>query len=389
MKKTPSNATKWFYWFSLGVALLIAHALFSNVANIYSFVARVTITIMPFFIALILAFLLYKPAATIEKILKTKLKVKNGARLISVIFVYILLGLLIYFFARNIYTPIKESLIELVENLPSYLVQAKDFINENKENQILASINIDNLIEKATKFDLSTLLSPEKIFDYIEKVKGVFTTILDVFVVLILSIYILLGRGKIKDYLKKFGKAMFDDKNYLKYGTYFVNSTRILSNFISCQLLDGCIIAILTSVAMTIMGVKYSVLLGVFIGIFNLIPFFGAIVAIAISVLITLFTGGIKQALIMALVVIIIQQIDSNIINPKILGDGLDINPILVILSVTIGGEFFGVFGMFIAVPVAAIIKMILDSYFEERITYKEKFKDEYKPIEFEKENTK
>ena len=102
MKRTPSNATKWFYWFSLGVALLIAHALFSNVANIYSFVARVTITIMPFLIALILAFLLYKPAATIEKILKTKLKVKKGARVISVILVYILLGLLIYLFASFI-----------------------------------------------------------------------------------------------------------------------------------------------------------------------------------------------------------------------------------------------------------------------------------------------
>ena len=87
----------------------------------------------------------------------------------------------------------------------------------------------------------------------------------------------------------------------------------------------------------------------------------------------------------MAAVVIIIQQIDANIINPKILGDGLDVNPILVIISVSIGGELFGIFGMFIAVPIAAIIKMILTDYFDERIEYKKKFKDEYVPLVVEK----
>ena len=386
MKKGPSNATKWFYWFSLGVALLIAHAILSNVAGIYSFIERMTLVLMPFFIAIILAFLFFKPASSLEKLLKTKLKMKKGARVLSILIVYVIAGLLIYAFAANLYTPIKESATELINNVPGYLNQVKGFINENKDNQILTAINIDKIIAKANDFDLSHLLSPEKIFEYIDKVKGIATTILDVFVVLVLSVYVLLCRGQIKDYLKKFGKAMFDHEKYLKYGRYFLDSVRIISNFISCQLLDGCIIAILATVAMSIMEVKYAGLLGIFIGLFNLIPFFGAIIAIGISVLITMFTGGIKQALIMALVVIIIQQIDANIINPKILGDGLKVNPILVIVSVTIGGELFGIFGMFMAVPVAAIIKMILTDYFDERIEYKKKFKDEYVPLVFEKE---
>ena len=386
MKRNPSGATKWFYWFSLGVALLIAHSLFSNVANIYSFAARLGNTLMPFFIALIVAFLLYKPAVAIEKFFTNKIKLKKGARPLSVLIVYILAGLLIYFFGMKLYTPLSESLTELVGNIPGYLNQAQKFIAENKDNEILASIDIDGIIAKVTSFDLSSLLSPEKLFDYLNKVKGLFTTILDIFVVIVLSVYILLGRSKIKAFLKKFGMAMFDDRKYVKYGTYFINSNKILLDFLSCQLLDGCIMGILTSIAMLIIGVKYPILLGCFIGIFNLIPFFGAIIAIAISVLITLFTGGLKTALIMGIVVIIIQQIDSNIINPKILGEGLDVNPILVILSVIIGGELFGVLGMFLAVPVAAIIKMILTTYLDERIEIKQKWKDEYKPIEFEKE---
>lgn len=108
-----------------------------------------------------------------------------------------------------------------------------------------------------------------------------------------------------------------------------------------------------------------------FIGLFNIIPYFGAIIAIVIAVVITLFTGGINQALIMAITVIILQQIDSNIINPKILGDGLKISPVLVIFAVTVGGEFFGIIGMFLSVPIVAIIKVLIMDFIDIRIKIK------------------
>ena len=114
---------------------------------------------------------------------------------------------------------------------------------------------------------------------------------------------------------------------------------------------------------MSIIGVKYAVLLGFMIGLFNLIPYFGAIIAVAVAILITIFTGGIGQAIIMAIVVIVLQQIDANIINPKILGNSLSISPLLVIFAVTIGGAYFGVLGMFLAVPVATVIKLLIEEY--------------------------
>ena len=104
-------------------------------------------------------------------------------------------------------------------------------------------------------------------------------------------------------------------------------------------------------------------------GILNIIPYFGAIIAIAIASVITLFTGGLEQALVMLIVTIILQQIDSNIINPYILGEGLKVNPILVIFAVTIGGAYFGILGMFLAVPIFAIIKVMIEDY----IDYKSK----------------
>ena len=128
-------------------------------------------------------------------------------------------------------------------------------------------------------------------------------------------------------------------------------------------MLDAFVIGVLTSIAMSIIGVKYSVLLGFMIGLFNLIPYFGAIIAVIIAIIVTIFTGGLGQAILMAVIVIILQQIDANVINPKIIGNSLKISPLLVIFAVTVGGAYFGVIGMFLAVPVIAVIRILVVDY--------------------------
>ena len=115
---------------------------------------------------------------------------------------------------------------------------------------------------------------------------------------------------------------------------------------------------------MSILGVKYAVLLGFMIGLFNLIPYLGAIIAVVIAGLITLLTGGIYQAIWMLVIVIILQQIDGN---------SLQISPILIIFSVTVIGSYFGIIGMFLAVPIVAVIKLMINDF----IKYKESTKQE------------
>ena len=87
---------------------------------------------------------------------------------------------------------------------------------------------------------------------------------------------------------------------------------------------------------MLIIKVKYAPLIGFTIGLFNMIPYIGAIVAVGIGILITFITGGLGKAIAMAIVVIILQQIDANIINPKIIGVSLEVSPLLVIFAVVI-----------------------------------------------------
>ena len=197
------------------------------------------------------------------------------------------------------------------------------------------------------------------------------TGIFDVFVAFIVSIYILAERTAIVKFLKNFAKAIFKDNTYKNIDKYYNNSNAIFFKFIASQFLDAIIVGITVTIAMSIMGIKYAPFLGFMIGLFNMIPYIGAIIATVIAAIITLITGGLSQAIWMLIVVIILQQIDANIINPKIVGKSLKISPLLVLFAITIGGAYFGILGMFLAVPVIAVIRIIVEDYINYKLAVK------------------
>ena len=164
---------------------------------------------------------------------------------------------------------------------------------------------------------------------------------------------------------------MFKEKTYKNIDKYFNNSNEIFFKFVVSQVFDALIVGILVTIALIIMRVKYAPLLGFIIGLFNIIPYFGAIIAIAMAALITFITGGISQTIWMVIVTVILQQIDANIINPKIVGQSLEISPLLVIFAVTVGGAYFGILGMFLSVPIIAVIRILVDDYINLKLAIK------------------
>ena len=203
--------------------------------------------------------------------------------------------------------------------------------------------------------------------EYAKSALGVANGIFDFFVSIIVSIYILLERDSILAFMKKITKVLVKPKTSKLMEKYFSMMNEVFFKFLSSQLLDAGVVGVLTSTAMVLLGVKYAVLLGMLIGLSNLIPYFGAILGVGFTILITLITGGVSQAFWVAVVVIILQQIDANIINPKIVGNSLQISPLLVIFAVTIGGAYFGMLGMFLAVPVFTVLKILVEDYLEYR----------------------
>lgn len=365
MIKKFKGETKWFYWFTLLVAIVIVYKILDNFTGIGEWVAELIKVIKPFLMAILLAYLLYIPARKIEALYRKNKVLSKKARGLSIATTYILAILIIALLIKILVPMLSDSIGELASNLPGYYDSAIKYIEELPEDNILKTEAVQNAIKKLQQIDIAKLLDLDNLAMYLEKVIGIANGIFSAFVTIVVSIYILLERAEIVNFVKRLNRSIFTEKKCQAIDRYFEKGNDIFFKYISGQIIDAIVVAIIMSVALTIMKVKYAVLLGFLIGVFNLIPYFGAIIAVIVACVITIFTGGFVQAIWVAVVLIIIQQIDANIINPKILRDALEISKILIIFAVTVGGAYFGVLGMFLGVPAIAVIKMMLDDYIE------------------------
>lgn len=371
--KQIKNWTKWIYWFTFAVAVIFVYKTLDNFNDISIWFARLFSVLMPFLMGILLAYLFYIPCRKIEKLYK-KIKFKffsKRARGLSVITVYIIAIMILMLVIYIIIPALSKSIVELASNLPGYYQNAITYIENLPEDSLIKKETIQEVIRNLQSIDITRILSIDNISTYIKGVVGVASSIFSIFVTIIMSIYVLLERSKILAFLRRLNYALFKKETAKRLGKYFFKANDIFFKFISSQILDAVIVGIIVSIAMWIMGIKYWVLLGFMIGLFNIIPYFGAIIAVAIATLITIFTGGFSQAIWMLIVVVILQQLDANIINPRIVGNALKLSPILVIFSVTVFGAYLGVLGMFLAVPIIAIIKILVNDFIDYRIAKK------------------
>lgn len=381
MEEIKQGWKKRISWLLIALTVVIVYKMLDNFSNVTEWFGTFFRILKPFLAGLLISYILFMPCKKIEGALeKSKLKfAKKRARGLSVIATYIIFILIIIIIINCIFPVLKESVVELVSNIPGYYETLVSKYKELQEDSVLKNDIIKDKMTELSNIDMKQFLSinNEKIIEYVKNIINIFSGIFDVFVSIIVSVYILLQRTTIMRFLRKFARAMFKKNTYEAVNKYFTKANEVFFTFISSQLLDAVIVGILTTVAMLIIKVKYAPLIGFTIGLFNMIPYIGAIVAVGIGILITFITGGFGKAIAMAIVVIILQQIDANIINPKIIGVSLEVSPLLVIFSVTVGGAYFGIMGMFLGVPIAVVIKTILNDWIEN----KNKFRDEQEKL--------
>lgn len=369
-EEIKSHWRSWIFYISIGILLIIAYKALDSIGFLVNGVKNFLSILSPFLVGLLMAYLLYMPESKIESVFKRSRKriIRKNARKIAILITYILVILILMIIINFILPVIIDSVNELISNLQNYYSRIIDTYNNLPEDSLFKTEQVYNALKEAQNFDLKQYISVERIMQYIKGAVGIARGVFDVFVAVIVSIYILAERNQIYMFFARLGKAIFKKNtcNYIE--KYFYRSNGVFFKFISSQFIDAIVVGVLTTIAMSILKVKYASLLGFTIGLFNMIPYFGAIVAVAIAGIITFITGGFYKALLMFIVVVILQQVDANIINPKIIGDSLKISPILVILAVTIGGAYFGVIGMFLGVPIAGILKILVNDYIDSKV---------------------
>ena len=252
-----------------------------------------------------------------------------------------------------------EDLVLMIESLAGTLQSFQKTIQD-----WLAKMNISSN-EMATAFnDIGETVAhftsglSKSITGTITQVGGVLTSA--IFVV-IFSIYFLLDKERILNYWNRVLIAV-GGKKARRYCRILVNDAdTVFSGYIRGQLIDALIMAVLVSVSLYLIGVKYAVIIGILSGIGNLIPYLGPVVAYGSTILVCLLSGDWKRLIVAIIVLFVIQTIDGNVINPRLLSSNVDVHPMLVIAALIIGGALGGVVGMLFAVPVAAFLKIQFD----------------------------
>lgn len=196
------------------------------------------------------------------------------------------------------------------------------------------------------------------------------TTSYNVLMGLVISIYIILDMKKLKRSARKVVYALSPKKKEQEVWQTMKQCSHIFNGFLIGKMIDSLIIGILCLIAMSILKLPYALLLSLIVCITNMIPYFGPIIGAIPGVMIYLFID-IRYAFIFALMILILQQFDGLYLGPKILGDQTGIKPLWVIFGITVGGAYFGVMGMFLGVPVVAVIMYLLQLFLDKKLKKK------------------
>ncbi len=229
-------------------------------------------------------------------------------------------------------------------------------------NEFIAQYTGGDITDASGMIDVGTIVSGitnylfPHIFDF---TKNVYSFFYNVILSIVVSIYYLANKEMLINQVKKVSYTLIPQK-YLGRVLRTVDlCNNKVGKFLYGKMIDSMIIGLLCFVVLKIFGIEYAVLLSVFVGVTNIIPFFGPIIGAIPGVILLLMINPL-QALTFIVIVIVIQQLDGNIIGPKILGDQLGISGFWIMFSVLVGGGLFGFMGLLLSVPIFAVIYLII-----------------------------
>ena len=353
---------KWIMALVFAIIVIAVYKTFDNFSKITEIAQTALSALLPLIIGFIIAYIFNMPCRRIEfKLKKSKFAfLRKRSKGISILFIYLLAVFLFYIGMRLILPALYKNISDLYYNIPRYFDEAVSTITEWQEKNDLKLIQLDKVTATNT---LSSVLSNIDISQFSKYAQGVIkltSGVLSFVIGVVASIYMLIEKERIINILKRLCRLIFKKKSAEKIIETLGKINQIFSKYIFCLLLDATLMAVLATIVLSLLGVKYAIILGTIIGICNLIPYFGAIIAGASTVIITFITGGPAQAIWTGIMLLILQQVDGNFIGPKIMGEVLDISPLWIIFAVTLGGGLFGIGGMVISVPIFMGIRMIV-----------------------------
>lgn len=305
------------------------------------------------FMPLLIAGFLYYMFDPVVKFLE-----KRGIpRLVGFLLAFIVLVVLIVLVIMNIVPQLVDQLIDLTQAMPSYVEEINQWLTELSKMEELQGINFQDELMKAN-ITISNVLN-FALVNVTNSISKIFSVFIQFFVLLFTVPFILLfmfkDGHKLLDAMSNFFPKNI--RGELRQTVREMNET--LSAYISSTVLDALIIGVLSFAAMTIFKQPYALLLAVFCGVTNIIPYVGPFIGAVPAVVVGVFISP-MQAVYMAISILVIQQLDGNLIKPLLMSKSLNIHPVTILLLLIGSGSFAGIIGMLICIPVYAVIRTLI-----------------------------
>lgn len=357
------------YAFLVICASIIFHNIIDKMPTIKENFNIITTTLQPFTIGFIMAYLLNFILSFFEKhILSIKYinrLNKKTKRSIGLSLTYLTTFTLFYLLGKFVIPQVIESLTVLANEIPNYITNLSKTIEEFSKVANIDAKYIDILMEKWQEIlnCILTLLS-SFIPALGNLLKATLSSIWNIIIGLVISIYMLADKERFAALTKKIIIALFSKQNSNIILMLVRRSNNTFGKFLSGQITDSILIGIITFIVLNIFKMPYAILISVIVCITNIIPFFGPFFGAIPSFLIILLVSPTK-ALWFLVIITIIQQIDGNIISPRILSGSIGISPFWILFSLLVTGKLLGLIGMIIGVPLFAIIYSIIKDVIE------------------------
>lgn len=245
----------------------------------------------------------------------------------------------------------------LSEQLTAFVQKAGDLLVllNLKLAQLGILQNVEGILSAWTQN--ATLWIESKVVGVTSYIPQIGSGLVDIVVGLTAAFYFLMEKEKMLDFCEDASLVFLGEKTTRRIRRISREVDNVVMGYLGGQLTDAAIMGVLFSIAFEIVGLPYGVMLGLISGFSNLIPYFGAIMAFILAVLAGLLSGEPVRALYASIFILMLQQLDTVFIVPRVVGKKVEMHPVLVLLSLAVFGRIFGFWGLLVAVPLGALIK--------------------------------
>ena len=357
---------------------IVLYTISQNISNILNILTTILNIFLPFVLGCVIAFILNIPMNIIEgNIFKIK-AVKANKRLLKIVrpvsmIISIFFVIAILYIALSIVLPdLISMLIDLGNGIEKSIPEVKVWLMDLFENDQRFIKFIEN-----TEIDIKSIMNGALIFfksgalTLLSSSVSIVGVVVNFIISIIFACYILLQRESLARQIKKVLYAFFS-KEKTEYILYVGRlSYKTFSSFINGQCIDAIILGIMFFISMTILKLPYALLIGVLISVTALIPLVGAFIGCIVGAIL-IFVQSPMQAIIFIVLFLVLQQIEGNLIYPKIVGDSVGLPSIWVLLAITVGGGLMGVVGMIISVPLISVLYNLFKEWINNKLNEKE-----------------